>query len=301
MKVNKNFILIKPIRDNDKVQIAGVELFMDTTFNDKEQAITHGTVVEPNEHLGVEVGDTLIFFYNLIQPEQAMGDYNLVDEEEDIWAVPVIPGTLERRYNDSNWQAYFAIRGEEIITLGDWNLVEPVFEEDSIKEITKDDGTKVELWTKPEPEQMLQVGNLVNMGDCPEGYESLQPGRIYFNVFSDIPMRIQGRDYVRVRTTDILACEVDGDVVPVGPWAFVDPDPIESQRASGIWVSPVHFEKQRFGVHTGTVRESGPASIVSSGEKVYFDRASGGVMVNNQLLHACHSDGDANDIFGYYG
>ena len=299
MIAGNRYIIVKPIYDNEILEISGVKLFNSSTFDSKQNGVTHGHVVYAPDWTGVEEGDILFFYYNVVQPDQNMGDYYLADKEEDLWAVPVFQGTAEKNYMDSNLQAYFAIRGEEIISIGPWNLVEPIMESDPIKKVQTNEGT-VDLWVKPNPERMAQLGNLVVMGDREAGYEALQPGRIYFNLQSEIPITLDGKEYYRIRTGNILACEIDGEFVPMGPWAFVDPDPVQKELPSGL-ILPISIERQRSGAHTGTVKESGPGSILKSGEKVYFDRASGGVEINNQLLHACHSDTNSYDIFGYFG
>jgi co-chaperonin GroES (HSP10) len=178
----------KPIKDTIKTE-SGLELFIDTKWNEFEYRQTSGEVLSPPLRLntGVSVGDTL-YFHHLVVMEKGQR----VAGTENQYIVKCDP-----KYTIGNQAiAYKSKETSEIIPLFGWVLLRP-YEEDNDEE-----------------SGLIQVVNLkekpVTRGvvafDCPDIQElGIKVGDVVgFAKNMDYRVDIDGEELYRVRAEDLL-------------------------------------------------------------------------------------------------
>ena len=171
---------------------SGLELYVDTRFNEFEHRVTEGPVVSPpvKHDTGVEVGATL-YFHHLV----VINEGQVLTGEDNHYLVRYDPN------HTINNQA-IAHKGKdgEIRPLCGWSLLEPV-DQDELKtksdvievvELEKKLPTKGRVaFTAPWVEDLgLKVGDVVG-----------------FKQNRDYRIKIDGKEYYRTRTEDLLYVE----------------------------------------------------------------------------------------------
>jgi co-chaperonin GroES (HSP10) len=128
-----NYVLVKPAMGNSKLELpSGVVLFLDTSYDENKHAETRGTVVrtpmkltfdkkDPHHtmdwktEIELQEGDDIIYHY--LSAANAVGDGEYIDCEGEIYFLI--------RYD----QIFVAKRGEDVIPVNGFILVEPMAED----------------------------------------------------------------------------------------------------------------------------------------------------------------------------
>ena len=183
---------LKKTLDDTITTDSGLELYIDTRFNEFERRITEGPVVAvPFKYdTGVEVGDTLYFHHLVVinggQPLTGEDDHYLVryDPEHTI---------------NNQAIAYKSAKTGDIHPLAGWSLLEGVEEEEEqLSDIIEVVKLKEEPVTKgmvafqaPWVEELgLEVGDVVG-----------------FQKNRDYRIKIEGKEYYRTRAEDLMYVE----------------------------------------------------------------------------------------------
>ena len=180
---------LKKTLDDTITTDSGLELYIDTRFNEFENRITEGPVVAiPFKYdTGVEVGDTLYFHHLVVvnggQPLTGEDDHYLVRYDADV--------TINNQAI-----AYKSAKTGDIHPLAGWSLLEGVEEEEEqlsdiievvkLKEkpVTKGVVAFQAPWVK---ELGLKVGDVVG-----------------FKKNRDYRIKIDGKEYYRTRAEDLM-------------------------------------------------------------------------------------------------
>jgi co-chaperonin GroES (HSP10) len=188
------FVVELEKRLNDTITTnSGLELYIDTRFNEFESRVTEGPVVSvPFKHdTGVEVGDTL-YFHHLV----VVNDGQPLTGEDNHYLVRFDP---EHTVNNQAI-AYKSAKTGEIHPLAGWSLLEGVEE----KEEKESDLIEViKLKEKPVTKGMvaLQAPWVEELG--------LKVGDVVgFKKNMDYRIKIDGTEYYRVRAEDLMYVEV---------------------------------------------------------------------------------------------
>ena len=188
------FVVELEKRLNDTITTnSGLELYIDTRFNEFESRVTEGPVVAvPFKHdTGVEVGDTL-YFHHLV----VVNDGQPLTGEDNHYLVRFDP---EHTVNNQAI-AYKSAKTGEIHPLAGWSLLEGVEE----KEEKESDLIEViKLKEKPVTKGMvaLQAPWVEELG--------LKVGDVVgFKKNMDYRIKIDGTEYYRVRAEDLMYVEV---------------------------------------------------------------------------------------------
>ena len=178
---------------NDTIKTdSGLELYVDTKFNEFEHRVTEGPVVAaPFKYdTGVEPGDTL-YFHHLV----VMNDGQVLTGFENHYLV---------RYNPdhavNNQAIAYKNKDGEIKLLGGWTLLKPVEEEDDVAEaiievIELEEKDKVKGELAFESKHTEQLG--IKKGDV-----------VGFKKNMDYRITIDNQEYYRVRAEDLLYAEI---------------------------------------------------------------------------------------------
>ena len=178
---------------NDTIKTdSGLELYVDTKFNEFEHRVTEGPVVAaPFKYdTGVEPGDTL-YFHHLV----VMNDGQVLTGFENHYLV---------RYNPdhavNNQAIAYKNKDGEIKLLGGWTLLKPVEEEDDVAEaiievIELEEKDKVKGELAFESKHTEQLG--IKKGDV-----------VGFKKNMDYRITIDDQEYYRVRAEDLLYAEI---------------------------------------------------------------------------------------------
>ncbi len=219
-RIPANKVLIRPSEEHQGVITSnGNSLLIDTSYELNNHAVMSGVVVALPEHLlysrdrhgevdsvecdaemELQIGDTVWFHHNLIE--------NCVDNEE------VIKDDSGYLVSGNYDMLYMAKRGEEIIPINGWCLVEPVSDEISNKILLPDNLIR---------QHSLKKGRVAYVGEPVREYRDETDFRddevkisagdlIIFLPYSDIPIEydlhasIDGRQrFYRMQRRDILA------------------------------------------------------------------------------------------------
>jgi co-chaperonin GroES (HSP10) len=188
------FVVELEKRLNDTITTnSGLELYIDTRFNEFESRVTEGPVVSvPFKHdTGVEVGDTL-YFHHLV----VVNDGQPLTGEDNHYLVRFDP---EHTVNNQAI-AYKSAKTGEIHPLAGWSLLEGVEE----KEEKESDLIEViKLKEKPVTKGMVafQAPWVEELG--------LKVGDVVgFKKNMDYRIKIDGTEYYRVRAEDLMYVEV---------------------------------------------------------------------------------------------
>ena len=178
---------------NDTIKTdSGLELYVDTKFNEFERRVTEGPVVAaPFKYdTGVEPGDTL-YFHHLV----VMNDGQVLTGFENHYLV---------RYNPdhavNNQAIAYKNKDGEIKLLGGWTLLKPIEEEDDVAEaiievIEFEEKDKVKGELAFESKHTEQLG--IKKGDI-----------VGFKKNMDYRITIDDQEYYRVRAEDLLYAEI---------------------------------------------------------------------------------------------
>ena len=178
---------------NDTIKTdSGLELYVDTKFNEFEHRVTEGPVVAaPFKYdTGVEPGDTL-YFHHLV----VMNDGQVLTGFENHYLV---------RYNPdhavNNQAIAYKNKDGQIKLLGGWTLLKPVEEEDDVAEaiievIELEEKDKVKGELAFESKHTEQLG--IKKGDV-----------VGFKKNMDYRITIDNQEYYRVRAEDLLYAEI---------------------------------------------------------------------------------------------
>ena len=183
--------LEKTINDTIKTE-SGLELYVDTKFNEFEHRVTEGPVVaSPFKYdTGIEPGDTL-YFHHLV----VMNDGQGLTGFEDHYLVRYNP---EHAVN--NQAIAYKNKDGEIKLLGGWTLLKPVEEPEDVGEaiieviqLEESDKLKGELAFESK-----HTGDLgIKKGDI-----------VGFKKNMDYRIVIDDQEYYRVRAEDLLYAEI---------------------------------------------------------------------------------------------
>jgi co-chaperonin GroES (HSP10) len=188
------FVVELEKRLNDTITTnSGLELYIDTRFNEFESRVTEGPVVSvPFKHdTGVEVGDTL-YFHHLV----VVNDGQPLTGEDNHYLVRFDP---EHTVNNQAI-AYKSAKTGEIHPLAGWSLLEGVEEKEE-----KESGLieVIKLKEKPVTKGMVafQAPWVEELG--------LKVGDVVgFKKNMDYRIKIDGTEYYRVRAEDLMYVEV---------------------------------------------------------------------------------------------
>ncbi len=171
----------------------GLELYIDTKFDEFENRITEGPVVaSPFKYdTGVEVGDTLYFHHHVV-----INDGQPLTGEDNHFIVQYNPS-----YTAANQAiAYKSKKTGEVRPLAGWSLLEsveePEEEQSSIIEVVKMSESPVTkgrvAFEAPWVDELgLKIGDVVG-----------------FKENRDYRINIDGKEYYRTRTEDLMYVEV---------------------------------------------------------------------------------------------
>ena len=180
---------LKKTLDDTITTDSGLELYIDTRFNEFENRITEGPVVAiPFKYdTGVEVGDTLYFHHLVVvnggQPLTGEDDHYLVRYDADV--------TINNQAI-----AYKSAKTGDIHPLAGWSLLEGVEEEE---EQLSDIIEVVKLKEKPVTKGMVafQAPWVEELG--------LKVGDVVgFKKNRDYRIKIDGKEYYRTRAEDLM-------------------------------------------------------------------------------------------------
>jgi len=189
MKTFDLFVVELKKRFNDTITTeSGMELYVDTKYNEFEHRVTEGPVVAvPFKYdTGVSVGDTL-YFHHLV----VMNEGQPLTGEDDHYLVRYTP-----EHTVNNQAIAYQDQDGNITPLGGWVLLPPVEEEetesDSIIEVVTFETPSVTTGVLAfETEETKELG--VSVGDV-----------VGFPVNRDYSITIEGQEYYRVRNEDLL-------------------------------------------------------------------------------------------------
>lgn len=192
MKTFDLFVVeLKKLTNDTITTESGMELYIDTKYNEFEHRVTEGPVVAvPFKYdTGVSIGDTL-YFHHLV----VMNNGQPLTGEDDHYLVRYTP---EHTVNN---QAIAYKNKEGVITpLGGWVLLTPV-EEDSP---TQDSSIEVVSFSPP----TVTKGRLAFSTKETEDLSIKEGDVVGFPVNRDYSITIDGDEYYRVRNEDLLYVE----------------------------------------------------------------------------------------------
>ena len=192
MKSINNFIVKIESTTQDKIKTnSGLELYVDTKFNEFEYRTTEGEVlaVPNNRETPVEVGDTLYFHHHVVV------DGGMPINELDKWYM-VIYNPHNAAYNQAI--AFKSKRTGKVHSIKGWALLDPPEKEEE-KEVEDNQIKIVKLKENPvttgvvsfPSEELYEIG--VSNGDV-----------VGFKKNRDYRIKIDGKEYFRVAVTELL-------------------------------------------------------------------------------------------------
>jgi hypothetical protein len=183
--------LEKTINDTIKTD-SGLELYIDTKFNEFDHRVTEGPVVAvPFKYdTGVEPGDTL-YFHHLV----VMNDGQGLTGFENHYLVRYNP---EHTVNNQAI-AYKNSKGE-INLIGGWTLLKPVEDKEDVGEAF------IELVSLEESDKLK--GELAFESEYTDDLGISKGDVVGFKKNMDYRIKIDGQEYYRVRSEDLLYAEI---------------------------------------------------------------------------------------------
>ena len=179
---------------DDKITTpGGLELFIDTKFNEFENRIQEGPVVAaPFKHdTGVEVGDTL-YFHHLV----VLNEGQILTGEPNHYTVRFDP---EHTINNQAI-AYNNQHTGDILPLAGWSLLEPV-EEEEVQESETIELVKLS-------EVPVTKGRVAFEAPWINEIGAKAGDIVGFRKNMDYRVNIEGKEYYRTRAEDLLYVEV---------------------------------------------------------------------------------------------
>lgn len=192
MRSLKKFVVELKKRLNDTMTLDnGVELYVDTKFNEFDHRVTEGPIISvPAKYdIGAQPGDTL-YFHHLVVVNGGQG----LMGEDDHYLVHYHPETA----TESQAIAYKNADGD-IVPLGGWGLLEPV--EEKVKEESKLIEL-VELKEKP-----VKTGRVAFTAPWIEELGVEVGDVVGIPKSMDYRIKIDGKEYYRTRAQDFLYVE----------------------------------------------------------------------------------------------
>jgi len=170
---------------------SGLELYVDTKYNEFEHRVTEGPVVAvPFKYdTGVSVGDTL-YFHHLV----VMNEGQPLTGEDNHYLVRYTP-----EHTVNNQAIAYKNKEGEISPLGGWVLLTPV-EEDAP---TQDSSIEVVSFSTP----TVTKGRLAFSTKETQDLSIKEGDVVGFPVNRDYSIVIDGQEYYRVRNEDLLYVE----------------------------------------------------------------------------------------------
>lgn len=192
MKSINNFIVKIDSTTQDKITTnSGLELYVDTKFNEFEHRTTEGEVlaIPNNRETPVEVGDKLYFHHHVVV------DGGMPISELDKWYM-VVYNPHHAAYNQAI--AFKSKRTGEVHSIQGWALLDPP-EAEKEKEVEEDQIKVVRLKENPvttgvvsfPSKELDEIG--VSNGDV-----------VGFKKNRDYRIKIDGKEYYRVAVTELL-------------------------------------------------------------------------------------------------
>lgn len=189
MKTFDLFVVELPKLTNDTITTeSGLELYVDTKFNEFEHRVTEGPVVAvPFKYdTGVSIGDTL-YFHHLV----VMNEGQPLTGDDDHYLVRYTP-----EHTVNNQAIAYQDKDGNISPLGGWVLLTPVEEDSpvqdsSIEVVSFETPTVTKGVLAFDTKETEELG--VNVGDV-----------VGFPVNRDYSITIEGQEYYRVRNEDLL-------------------------------------------------------------------------------------------------
>ena len=191
MKTFDLFVVELEKLTNDTITTdSGLELYVDTKYNEFEHRVTEGPVVAvPFKYdTGVSVGDTL-YFHHLV----VMNEGQPLTGEDDHYLVRYTP-----EHTVNNQAIAYKNKDGEISPLGGWVLLTPV-EETS----TQDTSIEVVSFSTP----TVTKGRLAFSTKETQDLSIKEGDVVGFPVNRDYSIVIDGQEYYRVRNEDLLYVE----------------------------------------------------------------------------------------------
>lgn len=192
MKTFDLFVVKLDKLTNDTITTeSGLELYIDTKYNEFEHRVTEGPVVAvPFKYdTGVSVGDTL-YFHHLV----VMNDGQPLTGEDNHYLVKYNP-----EHTVNNQAIAYKNKDGEITPLGGWVLLTPV-QEDSP---TQDGSIEVVSFSPP----TVTKGRLAFSTEDTRHLNLEEGDVVGFPVNRDYSLSIDGDEYYRVRAEDLLYVE----------------------------------------------------------------------------------------------
>ena len=192
MKTFDLFVVELEKLTNDTITTdSGLELYVDTKYNEFEHRVTEGPVVAvPFKYdTGVSVGDTL-YFHHLV----VMNEGQPLTGEDDHYLVRYTP-----EHTVNNQAIAYKNKEGEISPLGGWVLLTPV-EEDAP---TQDSSIEVVSFSTP----TVTKGRLAFSTKETQDLSIKEGDVVGFPVNRDYSIVIDGQEYYRVRNEDLLYVE----------------------------------------------------------------------------------------------
>lgn len=190
MRSLNNFIveIESPLQDKIKTD-SGIELYVDTRFNEFEYRTTEGEVLStPAKYeTGAEVGDMLYFHHHVV----INGGSPLVKEDNQYVV------QYDHEHASANQAiAYTSKRTGELRVFKGWSLLEPVEEDDQgsdelIKIIKLEEPAVTQGVVSVASEELSDLG--IEVGDI-----------VGFKKNRDYRIKIDGKEYYRVAVSELL-------------------------------------------------------------------------------------------------
>lgn len=192
MKTFDLFVVeLKKLTNDTITTESGMELYVDTKYNEFEHRVTEGPVVSvPFKYdTGVSVGDTL-YFHHLV----VMNEGQPLTGEDDHYLVRYTP-----EHTVNNQAIAYQDKDGNITPLGGWVLLTPVEEDSpvqdsSIEVVSFEPPTVTKGVLAFDTQETEELG--VSVGDV-----------LGFPVNRDYSITIEGQEYYRVRNEDLLYVE----------------------------------------------------------------------------------------------
>ena len=182
--------LDKQIKDTITTD-GGLELYVDSKWNEFEHRVTEGPVVcAPLKHdTGVEPGDTL-YFHHLV----VLNEGQVLTGHEKHFLV-----RYDAKHTINNQAiAYKSAKSGHIYTLAGWTLIQPIENE----ALSSEHIEIVELEQAPTTRGTVAFG-----GDYMEDVQVKPGDTVVFRDKMQYKINIDGQDYYRVRSEDLLYVE----------------------------------------------------------------------------------------------
>ena len=205
MQVPKNYFLVeveKPYEDT--VEVNGVEVSIDITFNPLKFARQYGVVYEVPSWLpegldfDVKKGDK-VYFHHLITANSSNASQKSITNQ-DYKSEHLVEWIEKENIYKIHWQYLYArVRSGKLKMLHHWNFIEQK------RESEEDIKTESGIFLKPEEEDITLHGHVEYMNDWMKEQGVKKGDEIVFSENSEYKMNIEGKTLMRMRNEDILA------------------------------------------------------------------------------------------------